>query len=142
PGVTRLTNNPGWDASPAWEPTGVTKPVGDLRVTTSTTGLNPDPDGYVVTVDGGPGQAIGINATVTFSGLAAGDHVVALGGVATNCSVGENPRTVAVPAGGCAQPTFIVDCRAAAPPATDVTRASAGRGSEDGGGSGGGGGGW
>ena len=70
-----------------------------------------DPDGYTVTVDGGPGQAVGLNGTVTFTGLAEGDHTVALSGVAGNCTVGgANPRTVAVPFGGTASTAFAVAC--------------------------------
>jgi hypothetical protein len=87
--------------------------VGDLDVTATTTGSDPDPDGYTVKVDGGPGQAIGANGTVTFTGLAEGDHAVELTGVAGNCTVsGANPRTVAVPFGGTASTTFVVTCTA------------------------------
>src|SRR5207249_10272822 len=46
-----------------------TTPPGDLTVTTSTGGSSLDPDGYTVAVDGGPGQAIGINSSVTVSGV-------------------------------------------------------------------------
>ena len=84
---------------------------GSLAVTTSTTGSNVDPDGYSVTVDGSRSQAIATNGSVTFSGLSAGDHTVALSGVAGNCSVsGANPQTVSVPAGGTASTTFSVSC--------------------------------
>src|SRR5947199_288635 len=84
---------------------------GSLAVTTSTTGSNVDPDGYTVTVDGNRSQAIATNGSVTFSGLSAGDHTVALSGVAGNCSVsGPNPQTVSVPAGATASMTFSVSC--------------------------------
>src|SRR5437867_6511143 len=59
-----------------------------------------DPDGYTVWVDGSASQAVGTNGLVTFSGLAAGDHEVALYGIAPNCSVStpdrgsNNPRGV------------------------------------------------
>ncbi|HET7295530.1 MAG TPA: hypothetical protein VFI66_00215, partial [Gemmatimonadales bacterium] len=70
-------------------------PTGDLTVTSSTSGSNLDPDGYTVSVDGGQGRAIPSNGSVTFTGLSAGDHSVALSGVAGNCTVsGGNPRTV------------------------------------------------
>ena len=86
---------------------------GDLTVSTTTTGSDLDPDGYTVTVDGSQSQAIATNGSVTFSGLAAGDHRVALSGVAGNCSVsGDNPRTVTVPAGGTGSTTFSVSCSA------------------------------
>ena len=84
---------------------------GDLTVSTTTTGSDLDPDGYTVTVDGNRSQAIATNGSVTFSGLSAGDHTVALSGVAGNCSVsGANPQTVSVPAGGTASTTFSVSC--------------------------------
>jgi hypothetical protein len=85
--------------------------VGDLNVTTTTTGSDLDPDGYTVSVDGGPSQAIGINGSVTFTGLAEGGHTVELTGLAGNCSVtGANPRTVTVPFGGTGTTTFAVTC--------------------------------
>src|SRR5882724_7319568 len=56
--------------------------TGDLTVSASTTGSNVDPDGYTATVDGGASQAIATNGSVTFRGLAAGSHTVALSGVA------------------------------------------------------------
>ena len=87
--------------------------TGDLTATTSTTGSSLDPDGYTVTVDGNSSKAIGTNASVTFTGLSAGDHSVALSGVAANCSVsGGTSRTVTVPAGGTASTTFAVSCTA------------------------------
>ncbi|PYO37873.1 MAG: hypothetical protein DMD29_14685 [Gemmatimonadetes bacterium] len=86
-------------------------PPGNLTVSTSTTGSSLDPDGYTVTVDGGSPQAIGINASVSYTSLAAGDHTVAISGVATNCTVSGGPsRTVSVPSGSTATTTFSVSC--------------------------------
>ncbi len=74
--------------------------TGDLRVTNTTTGSNLDPDGYTVTVDNTTSQPMATNGSTTFTALAAGDHSVALSGVAANCSVAEaNPQTVTVPGG-------------------------------------------
>src|SRR5207247_5923475 len=70
-----------------------------------------DPAASVGTGHGIQSQAIATNGSVTFSGLSAGDHRVALSGVAGNCSVsGPNPQTVSVPAGGTASTTFSVSC--------------------------------
>ena len=86
-------------------------PPGDLTVSASTSGSSLDPDGYSVAVDGGTGQALAINGSVTFSNLSAGGHSVQLSGVAANCSVsGSNPRTISVPSGGTATTTFTVSC--------------------------------
>src|SRR5690242_381541 len=92
--------------------------TGNLTVSTSTTGSNLDPDGYTATVDGGASQSVATNGSVTFTGLSAGSHSVALSGVAANCSVGgANPQTVTVPSGGTATASFAVSC-AAPPPQT------------------------
>src|SRR5207253_806495 len=96
--------------------------TGNLTVTTSTSGSNPDPDGYTVTVDGGASQAIGTSGSVTFSGLAAASHTVVLSGVASNCSVsGGTSRTVSVPAGGTASTSFSVSCTAPPPQTGNLT---------------------
>src|SRR5438067_4012741 len=87
--------------------------TGNLTVTASTTGSNLDPDGYTATVDGGASQSVGTNGSVTFTGLSAGSHSVALSGLAANCSVsGANPPTVTVTSGGTATATFAVSCAA------------------------------
>src|SRR5213078_3847276 len=89
----------------------VTASTGNLTVSTSTTGSSLDPDGYTVTVDGGSPQAIGINASVSYTNLSAGSHTVAISGVAGNCSVsGGTSRTVNVPSGGTGSTTFSVSC--------------------------------
>ena len=94
----------------ALNPGAAPPPTGNLTVTTSTTGSSL-PSGYTVAVDGGPGQAIGINSSVTFTGLAAGSHTVALSGVPSNCTVsGGTSQTVSVPSGGTANATFNVSC--------------------------------
>ena len=91
--------------------------TGELVVTTATTGSNL-PAGYTVMVDNGQPKTIGTTGNVTYPGLAAADHMVALS-VASNCTVsGTNPRTVSVPAGGTAQVDFVIAC--AAPPPTLV----------------------
>src|SRR2546430_8856996 len=86
--------------------------TGNLAVTTNTTGSNLDPDGYTLTVDGGQSQAIGINNTVTISGLSPGNHSVQLNGLAQNCTVSWNPRTVSITAGSTTTTTFTVSCAA------------------------------
>src|SRR5207248_741592 len=105
-GTSRTVNVPaGGTASTTFSVSCAAPPpeTGNLTVSTSTSGSNLDPDGYTVTVDGGASQTIGTNGSVTFTGLSAGSHSVALSGVAANCSVsGANPPAVTVPAGGTA----------------------------------------
>src|SRR5947199_39321 len=89
-----------------------TATTGSLKVTTNTTGSDLDPDGYTVVVDGSQSKAIGINSNVTFSGLSPGDHSVQLNGIAQNCTVSSNPRTVSITAGSTTTTTFTVICAA------------------------------
>lgn len=85
--------------------------TGTLQVDTSTTGDDIDPDGYTVSVTGQTSQAVGVNGSVSFSNLAAGNYQVQLTGVAANCTVGgSNPRVVAVSSGSTATTTFDVTC--------------------------------
>lgn len=76
-----------------------------------------DPDGYTVWLDGSQSQAVGTNGLATFSGLAAGDHVVALYGITPNCTVNtvsqgaaNNPRTVSVVGGVAGSTDFSLGC--------------------------------
>jgi hypothetical protein len=84
-----------------------------LSITTSTAGVELDPDGYSVTVDAAQNQAIGVNATVVVEQLADGQHTLALNGLAPNCAAsGENPRNVTVHSGATASVDFAVTCGA------------------------------
>jgi len=90
--ATTLALNPG--VAPSSE---------NLTVTVSTTGSNPDPDGYTVTVDGTDHQAIAATGSVSFTNVTAGSHTVALSGVAENCTVSDGTsRTVTIASGGTA----------------------------------------
>ena len=83
---------------------------GALRAAATTSGSHL-PAGYTVTVDSGQSTSIGINDSVTATGIPAGSHRAALGGVPTNCSVsGANPRTVTVQPNDTARTTFSVAC--------------------------------
>src|SRR6184192_1846505 len=87
--------------------------TGDLTVSATTTGDN-QPGSYTVKVDGGLSRTIAANgAGTTYSGLPAGDHVVALTDVPTNCTVsGGASQTVTVPAGDAATAAFTINCTA------------------------------
>jgi PKD repeat protein len=108
--VTGLTP----DTSAAFDVMPPPTTTGDLTVTTTTTGQNLDPDGYTVTVNA-VNQPIGINGSTTITGLPSGDLTVALGGVASNCSVtGGNSHTANVPVGGTGSTAFGITCAAPA----------------------------
>ena len=88
--------------------------TGVLRTSAATSGSNL-PAGYTMTLDSGQRASIGINDSITTTGIVAGSHRAALGGVPTNCSVaGANPRTVTVPPNDTARTTFSVACTAPA----------------------------
>lgn len=70
------------------EPIAVAR-TGSIEITVATRGdsVDIDRDGYTLIVDGGPSQAIDVNAKVKIGSLARGWHQVALYGLAGNCSV-------------------------------------------------------
>ena len=71
--------------------------VGSINVATATSGTEPDPDGYTLSVNGDAGQPIGANATLTLPGVLPGTYSVQLAGVASNCVVSDgDTRTVPV----------------------------------------------
>jgi hypothetical protein len=85
---------------------------GTLQVTTSTTGVEPDGDGYTVQVDADRAEAVGPAGSVSRA-VTSGTHSVLLAGIAPNCSVsGDNPSTVTIAAGETKSITFAVTCGA------------------------------
>jgi hypothetical protein len=101
-----------------------------LSVTTSTTGVELDPDGYSLVIDGQPAQPIGLAATHTVERLADGQHTVELGGVAANCVVdGQNPRAVTTQSGTTSTVAFAVTCGATSG-TIEVSTATSGDGSD------------
>ncbi|MGZ5384770.1 MAG: hypothetical protein ACXWH0_12380 [Acidimicrobiia bacterium] len=85
-----------------------------LRITTATSGLEIDSDGYTVSIDGQAARAIGLNTTLTINLIATGQHTVELSGVAGNCLVGgPNPQTVSVVEGTTTTSAFEITCSSA-----------------------------
>jgi Tol biopolymer transport system component len=85
--------------------------AGALEVLTSTNGREPDTDGYFVYHDAG-GFSIGTTDGVAVDEAPAQDLVVELTGMAPACAViGDNPRTVRVPADDAVSTTFDVVCQ-------------------------------
>ncbi len=83
--------------------------TGVLNITASTSGT--DPDGYLVSVDGGAVQPISINGALTITNVATGDHSIQLEDLDGSCTVtGLNPVNVTVSAGAVANPAFEVSC--------------------------------
>ena len=89
----------------------VSPTAGNIAITTTTTGTEPDTDGYFVSVNDGAEIGIGSNGTHQVTDLTAGIHTVGLDGMAANCQLaGENPRTVSVEAGATATVQLNVTC--------------------------------
>ena len=84
---------------------------GTIRISTTTTGVDLDPDGYRVSVDGGAGAVVGVNDGLVVPGLNPGSHTVSLGGTAFNCTVSSaNPRSVVVVKDATADLVFAIRC--------------------------------
>jgi hypothetical protein len=85
--------------------------TGSLDITSVTSGLSPDADGYTILIDGAERDALAPNAAVTISGLTAGDHVLGLNGVAANCQIqGDNARTVRIAGGENSSVGYTIIC--------------------------------
>lgn len=76
------SSTPHYTPPPRTEPT-----VGLFHVVLTTTGANPDPDGYMVMVDDSNVTKARVNDTVLVTGVRLDRHVLALDDVATNCVV-------------------------------------------------------
>lgn len=97
--------------------------LSSITVTTATSGPEPDLDGYSVSVDGGAGQPLESNGSLTLEDLVPGTYSLALTGVADNCVV-RNGTTLAisVEAGGTATAAFEVTCASEPLPEPPVAR--------------------
>jgi len=102
-----------------------TSNTGSLRIATTTTGGEFDPNGYYVAVDeycyyyyyyGNYCNytwegTLGVNDAVTLPNITIGDHTVIVRDVARNCTVASpNPRTVTVPSAGLVEAAFAISC--------------------------------
>ena len=84
---------------------------GRIEVAVSTSGTDPDTDGFSVTVDGGTARFVAPGGSVVLDSLSQGGHSVLLSGLAENCQVdGTNPRSVVVGPDGQADVSFDVRC--------------------------------
>lgn len=87
--------------------------TGSLEVTATTSGADPDPDGYAVEIDGAGGVPIDTDETLAPQVLPVGEHEVELTGIAANCAVtGANPRSVTVATDETVSTVFEVTCDA------------------------------
>ena len=86
--------------------------TGVIQVAVSTIGTDPDPDGYVATLDGtGAPLSLADNGSASVN-APAGDHTVELNGLSSNCTVDAASQQVTVTAGDTATVSFAVSCTA------------------------------
>jgi dipeptidyl aminopeptidase/acylaminoacyl peptidase len=116
------TDPPPADSPPPGGPSaGAPSADGMLIVATSTGGNAPDPDGYLLTVDGVASRALSPIDTAEI-GLPAGQHTLRLLGVAEHCSLSpESPLDVAVSSGDTTSLAFEVICSATGVSITTTT---------------------
>jgi Tol biopolymer transport system component len=89
--------------------------VGTARVSVSSTGVDLDPNGYLIVVDTAPAGRVAASSQTDLS-IAAGEHRISLAGLTSNCGV-EAPEElqVLVPTNGVAVAEFSVVCDTAPP---------------------------
>jgi TolB protein len=102
-------------------------PSSSVRVSVTVSGSPPDPDGFVAKLDGAePGKPIVTDGNAVFAGVPAGNHTLALGGVAANCSASEGVvRGFTVVPGQDLDLAFAVTC-GSTPGAIQVTSSTTG----------------
>ncbi len=90
--------------------------TGSIHVTTMTTGVDLDPDGYAVVIDQdehypSDGEPIARDGALTITRVPGGEHTVSLEDVARNCVVsGDNPRPASVSPGAETRVGFVIQC--------------------------------
>jgi hypothetical protein len=85
-----------------------------VTVRATTTGLDHDPNGYRLGLDGVSSRTIGSNGSVVYSRLSPGAHVIEISDIAPTCDAeGPTSRTVTVVNAELAVVEFPVTCRAA-----------------------------
>ena len=85
---------------------------GSVEITVSTTGVNPDPNGYQLVLNEATSQAVAANGTVTFGGLAPGSYQVTLFGLEGSCAVqgSGSSQSFTIASGATTTVGFEVDC--------------------------------
>lgn len=83
---------------------------GTIQVAVISSGATPDPDGYVISVEGFDDRSVA-DGTIEITDAPVGTRTLELTDLAVNCSVdGDNPREVTVLPGETVTTTFAVQC--------------------------------
>src|SRR5215208_6460065 len=110
-----VTISPGAAASVTFDIVCTTPPpeAGSIQITATTSGPDPDPDGYFVQLDGiEPGVSVPATGSASFPSVVVGSHSLTLSGLASNCSVagGSTNITTTVSSEAPSVVSFAVDC--------------------------------
>jgi hypothetical protein len=96
--------------------TGPTTTTGAIEVTLTMSGVDLDPDGVMIYLDGlQEGRRLMADVPLTFFDLPAGKHSLWVDDLSGNCGLQNNPRPVTVGPGDTAQTTFDATCSGPAP---------------------------
>lgn len=84
---------------------------GTVQVTVTTTGVDPDANGYQISVDGATAVTVPSNGTQALANVPVGTRSLTVSGIASNCTLaGANPRSVTVSRGQTSNVTLSVTC--------------------------------
>jgi WD40 repeat protein len=86
--------------------------TGTIRVASTTSGRNIDPDGYTLSLNGIPQGTVAVTGVRLFPGLAPGVYSVVFGGAAENCELDTPTATATVTAGAETTVSLIALCTA------------------------------
>lgn len=109
-GYTLVASAPGRSNATS-APFTVQRWTGQIRIAVTTTGLNFDPDGYLVRMDSGPAQALPLNGSTQLDSVPPGAHHLSLGGAAFNCTLADTALNLSVQSGVASQLAVAVACR-------------------------------
>lgn len=97
--------------APGPPPAPAPAPGGLVVATVSTSGKEPDRDGYLISLEGYEPRRVGVNDAVSFTDVAIGERLVTLDDVSEDCKLkGDNPMTVDVEEGREARAKFSLTC--------------------------------
>ncbi len=92
------------------EPDGPAATEGAIQVTVTTAGIDVDPDGYSVLLDGRFARRMEATENVVLAAVPPGSHLLAIEDIESNCTIGDNPRSVSVSGGDTSETSFAVAC--------------------------------
>lgn len=84
--------------------------TGELRVTATTGGVDPDGSGYTLVIDGDVAGPVPANGVATFADVRTGIHEIQLGAMNVNCAAAQNPRSIEVTEAATTDVEFAVNC--------------------------------